>query len=291
MALKEEIFKQDTTLFNVLDENEVTEIKLIQSAVTDVQTQVDQQKLQLDGLAKVVDNNQSRNEEQFVNINTMLVTANTEIDKLKTTTASLTTDVDSLIIAVTEMSNSTQSGFDALNKRVNQLESVVTINTDKIASLGETLTTIEEKQEDIERSLESANDEIGELQELVDDNDSAITALTTRVTALEANKASPWILKGNNYRIKYYLTNGTVRTSTLYAFENVYYNTPAKVAPTSTWTFTTNITITSLVSAYPYDGVPVPKSVPMRFNGSYATGNNTFESIAGSSGVIYDIID
>nr|APG78042.1 hypothetical protein 3 [Drosophila immigrans Nora virus] len=290
MALKQEIFEQNSTLFEVLDENEVMEIKEIQSSVTAVQTQVDQQKLQLDGLARKVDLNQARNEEQFVNFNTMLIATNTDVDKLKTTTATLSVSVNNLERSVGELETTTQSNFDTIFRRLAITEETSSQNKSEIV-------TILDKIDDLEHSVESANDEIAELTDSVEDNQTAITTLSGRVTTLAdrvtkleniVQSISPYIQRQTFYRIVYYKTNGSVRNVGFWANGYVRYSMSFQVGTSATANFFTNLTITSVISSYDYSTIPVLKGVPVRLTGSYPTGSNTFESVSGSTAIIYD---
>lgn len=289
MALKEEIFDQNTTLFSVLDENEVTEIKTIQETVTAVEAQIDQQKLQLDGLAKVVDNNQARNEEQFVNINTTLVEMRSDVDKLQTTADQQAKQINNLATGLNELTKTTQESFNVLNNTVTSLEKQVLTNTDQISTLKETIATIQEKQQDVEHSLESINDEIGELQELVDDNATSIEALTNRVAALEKRDDRPWVLKNRMYKFTINLPNGSTHNTTIYFFGDVYFSTGVRASPVASGQTETLLTITSLTTSYSLAGVPVLKGVPYRVNGYYSYGG-FLQDITGSTSIIYDSI-
>nr|AKH67620.1 gp3 [Drosophila melanogaster Nora virus] len=287
MALKEEIFDQNTTLFAVLDENEVTEIKSIQSSVIAVKTQLDQQKLQLDGLAKVVDNNQARNEEQFVNINTTLVEMSSEVDKLTTTTSQQAKQINTLATALNELDQTTKDSLNTLNTTTESLKKQVLFNTDEITVLKVDVATVTQKQQDVEHSLVTMKDEIGELHVSVNANANSIEALRTRIAALEIRDVGPWVLKNRIYKFVINMPSGTTRYTTIYFFTDVYYSTGVRAAPTNSGTATNILTITSLTTSYSLANVPVLKGVPYRVNGYFANGNS-IEDITGSTSVIYD---
>nr|AKH67604.1 gp3 [Drosophila melanogaster Nora virus] len=287
MALKEEIFDQNTTLFAVLDENEVTEIKSIQSSVIAVKTQLDQQKLQLDGLAKVVDNNQARNEEQFVNINTTLVEMSSEVDKLTTTTSQQVKQINTLATALNELDQTTKDSLNTLNTTTESLKKQVLFNTDEITVLKVDVATVTQKQQDVEHSLVTMKDEIGELHVSVNANANSIEALRTRIAALEIRDVGPWVLKNRIYKFVINMPSGTTRYTTIYFFTDVYYSTGVRAAPTNSGTATNILTITSLTTSYSLANVPVLKGVPYRVNGYFANGNS-IEDITGSTSVIYD---
>nr|ARO50051.1 envelope protein [Apis Nora virus] len=121
MALKEEIFDQNTTLFAVLDENEVTELAAISGSVNRLETQLDEYKLQLDGLARLVDQYQARNESQFVDLNTQIVTLNSDVSILTTRVSSLANTVSSLQTTVEDLDETTTTRFSTLNQQVDNL--------------------------------------------------------------------------------------------------------------------------------------------------------------------------
>jgi molybdopterin converting factor small subunit len=136
MALKEEIFKQNTTLFDVLDDNDITQIGSINSRLTDIQNEVTANKLQLDGLARIVDQNQARNESQFVTFNTQITALNNEVNLLSTESQQLSETVDDLNDKFTSLeTNVTNEISDVtllvsnLQQEVNNLDTRVRDNT------------------------------------------------------------------------------------------------------------------------------------------------------------------
>ncbi|AHZ92150.1 VP3 [Drosophila subobscura Nora virus] len=275
MALKEEIFDQNTTLFSVLDENEVTETKQIQNSVTTVQTQIDQQKLQLDGLAKVVDQNQSRNEEQFVNINTIIVGMNDDIDKLKITTTNLVQQTNSL--------NSSVAELETFVPRVNSLEVQTDANTKSISAL-------EGTTDGIQDSINTINDGIVELKDDNKDLSSQIQALDSRITILESKIKSSFIEKSVQYKISYSNNSDVQRVLNFYALGPVKYGQSFSVMQTPTSTFSTTLTINRpypQLSAITYPGVPVLIGMQVSLSGTYPMGTNVFESLKDRPAIIY----
>jgi uncharacterized coiled-coil protein SlyX len=283
MALKEEIFEQNSTLFTVLDENEVTEIKQIQNSVTAVQTQIDQQKLQLDGLAKVVDQNQARNEEQFVNINTMIVGLTTDVDRLKTTTTNLAGQVDSMSISVAGLEQQVVAITDDIYPRLNNLEVQINANTNALTALEGTI-------DDQQHSIESINDEIGELKDDVDTNKQQITSLLNRVAILESKIYSPYITKWVQYKISYSNNSSEQRLFNFWALDDVRYGTSFEVKNTENSSFATRLTINR---PYPqlnniiFPGVPVLLGYQVSATGLFPIGPNLFEALADRPAIVY----
>lgn len=144
MALKEEIFDQNTTLFSVLDENEVTEIAAINNSVIALSETVDQNKLQLDGLAIRVDQQQARNEEQFVNINTHVLDNSDDINSLNVRMSSLTA-------RVVELENSDNN----TGELIEELEVLVRGQETKISLLESQVSDLTEAFLDLRSSIES----------------------------------------------------------------------------------------------------------------------------------------
>jgi uncharacterized coiled-coil DUF342 family protein len=181
MALKEEIFEQNSTLFQVLDENEVTGIGAISTRVDTLSDTVDEYKLQLDGLALRVDTNQSRNEQMFVQINTQLVQDRNDIDTLQTTTRTLTTTVDSLSQELLNFEGDTETRFTDVYQRINT-------TTDDINALSTEVSTLSDQVDTLIADFESQQDEIGELQENIISLTNEQQSLTNRVTQLEQRR-------------------------------------------------------------------------------------------------------
>jgi hypothetical protein len=82
MALLEEVFAQNKTLIEVLDQNGVTTIDFIRQDVHRIETEQVQQKSQLDSLARTVDTYQKSNEAQFVDFNTRINNLSTLVDNI-----------------------------------------------------------------------------------------------------------------------------------------------------------------------------------------------------------------
>lgn len=143
MALKEEIFEQNSTLFAVLDENEVTEIAAINNSVIALSETVEQNKLQLDGLAIRVDQQQARNEEQFVNINTHVLGNSDDINSLNVRMSSLTA-------RVVELENSDNN----VEELIEELETLVHGQETKISLLESQLSDLTEAFLDLRSSIE-----------------------------------------------------------------------------------------------------------------------------------------
>jgi uncharacterized coiled-coil protein SlyX len=146
MALKEEIFDQNSTLFAILDENEVTEIGAISNSVNALSLVVDQNKLQLDGLAIRVDQQQARNEEQFVNFNTHILQNSDDINSINvrlfnvservTTLENAENNDGELIEELDERVNSIAVQLSSVSDRVTTLENTENSNVQLIEELG-----------------------------------------------------------------------------------------------------------------------------------------------------------
>lgn len=124
MALKEEIFNKNSTLFKVLDVNEVTEIGSVSKEVQSLNEEVSRNKLQLDALARNVNENQARNEAKFVDINTQLVEDRTDIGNLETTVQGLTTTTETNTTAIDDLNHSIESISDDIAEIEAKLESL-----------------------------------------------------------------------------------------------------------------------------------------------------------------------
>lgn len=116
MALKNEIFSTQSTLFTILDNNEVTEIGAMDRRVDQIGAQTAQNKSQLDDLGRLVDKNQARNEAGFVEINTSLVAINSEINDINRKLDNI--DLDELADISTKLQDiETRLGFqEAVSK-------------------------------------------------------------------------------------------------------------------------------------------------------------------------------
>lgn len=133
MALKGEIFEQNSTLFSVLDENEVTEIVAINNSVIALSAVVDQNKLQLDGLAIRVDQQQARNEEQFVILNTHVLNNSEDINSINVRMSNLTTRV----VELENSDNDNAALIGELETLVHGQESKISLLQSQVSDLTE----------------------------------------------------------------------------------------------------------------------------------------------------------
>ncbi|QCH41359.1 VP3 [Haematobia irritans Nora virus] len=142
MALKTEIFDQNTTLFHVLDENEVTKFGALSLKVERLSEEVNAVKLQLDGLARLVDQNQARNESQFVQINTSLVGLQTSVDVIDSRLDAIGTKIEDMEQEIVRLRTETiseigqlQLRIDSIYQRLTNVETGVNDNTTRLAEL------------------------------------------------------------------------------------------------------------------------------------------------------------
>jgi len=193
MALKEEIFDQNSTLFSILDENEVTEIGVIANSVNQLQGELDQYKLQLDGLAIRVDQQQARNEEQFVNLNTQIVQNTNDLVVANGRISTTTVRLNNLSIEVMDLEETTIEKFDNLYGRVNNLDSSVQVieeeQNEQKSQLGDITTLVQNQANDIRRIENNVNQLSGEIVGIRQSVNNLITELTgidNRLVSLEA---------------------------------------------------------------------------------------------------------
>lgn len=212
MALKEEIFKQDSTLFRVLDENEITELGSLSKEVDQLAIQIDQNKTQIDALGKVVDNNQSRNEQQFVIINTQLVNDRTDIGKLQDEQSQLKEEVTKVETAIAELEGNVENRFtdvytklNANTQSISDMKSDISKNTQSISTVNQDVTTNRR--------------DIRQLEINLNNTDASLSSLTTRVEKLEngikAQGADGLIYGGTVYKIRFISNQsaGTIATT------------------------------------------------------------------------------
>lgn len=180
MALKTEIFDQNTTLFNVLDENDVTKIGTLSSKVDHLNEEVGAVKLQLDGLARVVDQNQARNESQFVRINTSLVELQTSIDVIDSRLQAIGTKIQDIDEEITQLRENTiseisnmQLNIDSMNQKLSKLLMDVEDNTTSILHL----------TNQVQQNTAQTNNLVGQYNDLnkrMREAESGITALKSK---------------------------------------------------------------------------------------------------------------
>lgn len=285
MALKEEIFEQNSTLFAVLDENEVTEIGEIRSSVTNVQAELDQQKLQLDGLARVVDSNQARNEEQFVNFNTMLIATNSEVDKLKTSNSQLVSEVSSLSANLLQLESESQSRFDTVFTRLNSLETKVDKHEMDIAMLQTDSLVMAKAIEDLSEQSEYLSNKVDTLDNSVSNNSLAITSLSSRVTQLES-AMNPYLRSRQQYTIIYYNNSPVVRILGFWTADEIAFGQPFSVRLRESAPISTTITLLPPEITPNLGGTPVLEGSIIRSRGSYPIGSNTFEPMNQTTPVV-----
>lgn len=176
--IKDEIFETNSTLFQVLDKNEVTDIVSIRQEQERQNQLIQENKQQLDGLARVVDTNQANNASEFVRINTQFVEIEQSLDakfaEIDLTTESLKQDSAELIREVKYLDSYTQSidqrvsefefNFDNINNNIEQLKQETVENKEAtealrdnvrvdLASFDRRIKTLENKSQDLETRI------------------------------------------------------------------------------------------------------------------------------------------
>lgn len=184
--IKDEIFDQNSTLFNVLDENEVTTITSLNKELDALDTRLGELKLQVDGLAIVVNQNQARNEAEFVRINT-------EIVKFIGVTDELTQQVTTLSEGVANISEHVDDNVE----RIEKLETEVGEFSFDFESLKGDLNDVKTELNDFEAAY--ADFKVDVAQEL--------TKLSNRVTICE--KGSRYVVPNLEYSVRMIANNNS----------------------------------------------------------------------------------
>lgn len=195
MALKEEIFKQNSTLFEVLDENDITQISSINLKLNDVQDEVAANKLQLDGLAIIVDQNQARNESQFVSINTNFINLTTEVTNLESQVGQLGVRVGGVENDFAILQQGVINEIGELTVQVGELNTRVT-------SLSDSVITNSAAIVGLQRNLDSIQSNVQQLSQQQTRLSNDLEAL--KVKATTGLRISP----GDNV-IAWFFQNGT----------------------------------------------------------------------------------
>lgn len=156
MALLEEVFSQNKTLIEVLDQNGVTDISSIREDIHRVETNQVQQKDQLDSLGRTVDSYQKSNEAQFVDFNT-------RINNLSKVVDDMTLDFVS-IIEFNAYRNATAGDINNIQISLGQMSTAVTSLDNSVSRLN-TITTSQQQQIDMNvHDLKEINSNINELE-------------------------------------------------------------------------------------------------------------------------------
>nr|UHK03226.1 MAG: hypothetical protein FuNoV2_gp2 [Hangzhou nora-like virus 2] len=159
MALKEEIFKQNSTLFEVLDENDITQISSINLKLNDVQDEVAANKLQLDGLAIIVDQNQARNESQFVSINTNFINLTTEVTNLESQVDQLGVRVNGVENDFAVLQQGVVNEIGELTVQVGELNTRVTSLSDSVITNSAAIVGLQRNLDNVQSNVQRLSQE------------------------------------------------------------------------------------------------------------------------------------
>lgn len=200
--IKDEIFDTNSTLFQVLDDNQVTDIVNIQSQLNAQGELIQENKSQLDGLARVVDNNQAVNARNFVEINTKLVEFQNNFD-----------DIDKTFEVVNEELANSAREIQYLRSSVSALETTVGGLDYQFEGIQEDINTLKQDVSDNSEAILALRDNvILDLENL----DRRITALDARVTALEQSAFNGLLQKDKPYLVRFKVSSeSSYRTMTI----------------------------------------------------------------------------
>ncbi|UHK03069.1 MAG: hypothetical protein GABNV1_gp3 [Guiyang argiope bruennichi nora-like virus 1] len=251
MALKAEIFDQNTTLFSVLDENEVTEIGKISLRVDRLNNDLAAVKLQLDGLALVVDQNQARNEEQFVRLNTNIVSLQTGIDNLNDMVTNLENSFTELSSLVSQFKDEMIQELSEITNRIDKQNTVITNHTTLI---NRNTTRIYEQQLQIDsnsKAIESLNKNNKVVLDRLASIESRLEVVEKRSTVGGIIMPNQWITiwnfgSGQRYEVKFNSAEPLILGSQYYS-EFV-----GNIAGYRTWSLVPSISWEKPASIKPY---------------------------------------
>lgn len=287
MALKEEIFEQNATLFQILDENEVTEVGAISIRVNNLSQEVQDNKLQLDGLALRVDNNQARNEQMFVQINTQLVADRTDIETTQTNIVNLRSRLDDLNVAVATLESNTEDRFTDVYQRI-------TTANNNISAVSNEVETLADNVDTLISDFESVQDEISELQDNIRSAETNISALETRVTALEARGPSGAdnVVWGNTtYKIRLYSMGPPQNIFTVdIVFNTILVEYGYSYSITTEYPGSTNLTVVRPFSGsndLSYNDIPVTLGMTVLVSGTLGIAPGFAVTVTNAAAIIY----
>lgn len=152
-SIKDLIFDQDSTLFEVLDELDVPELLNIQSSVNTNTTLLAEYKVQLDALARKQDNFEATTTANFISVNT-------QIENLNNSIASLQTDIEGFHTSISRLDNGQyqlEQSVNSINQEIEELNASVTALNSSIETIDEDITTLNGE-------ITSVNNSIGTLQ-------------------------------------------------------------------------------------------------------------------------------
>uniref|UniRef100_A0AAU7L0N4 VP3 protein n=1 Tax=Zeugodacus cucurbitae nora virus 4 TaxID=3159470 RepID=A0AAU7L0N4_9VIRU len=180
MSLKEEIFEQNSTLFHVLDENEVTEIGKFSAQLTSLEKEVGANKLQLDGLAKVVDQNQARTEQQFVQQNTLVQGLRVDVDRVEASLSSLDEAVENVQGDVDDLEERVESTVDDINTRIDHVNSLLSEVKSDVNSLKETTS-------ELKMTIAQLTTKVDTMQAKIDGLQAGLTNVVNELVVTQEN--------------------------------------------------------------------------------------------------------
>lgn len=176
--IKDEIFETNSTLFQVLDKNEVTDIVSIRQEQERQEQLIRENKTQLDGLARIVDTNQANNAAEFVRINTQFVDIEQKFASLDLLVQDFNEDIAGLTREVRYLDSYTRD----LDNRVGMFEFDVDNVNNKIEEL-------KRRADDGEEALEALRDnvrvDLGVLDRKIQVLENSNQALDDRIRKLE----------------------------------------------------------------------------------------------------------
>lgn len=117
-SLLEEVFSQNKTLIEVLDESGVTNIDRINERTTQLESDSVQQKSQLDSLGRTLDTYQKSNEAQLASLNTRINSNSARIGLLEEQTSEMAAKIATISSQITDL----VSTVEQIKKSINEFD-------------------------------------------------------------------------------------------------------------------------------------------------------------------------
>lgn len=174
MGLLDEVWEQDTTLIDVLDETGIANLPEYKNRLTVVENEQVYQKSQLDSLGVTVNNYQQSTEAEILAINTRLDNNSKILDALTDKVSELKQNFDDITIEVEQLTNQVEQ----LTNQVKQINTTLDDVVEQIKYHNKQIDSLETKFESMEKNFNSVLDRVNTVEPTVKYNSNFLTDST-----------------------------------------------------------------------------------------------------------------
>uniref|UniRef100_W8APM3 Putative ORF3 protein n=1 Tax=Ceratitis capitata TaxID=7213 RepID=W8APM3_CERCA len=181
--IKDIIFNENSTLFQVLDQLDITDIVDIKAQTNSLQREVSANKIQLDSLAIKQDNFEGTTNAHFVAINTQFQNQSEQLADIESNIVVVKDDIGILSERVKDHQNQIDdfyASFELLDQQLSNIQQ-------SIIDLGDSFEDLEKRQNEVDIKVNTMSTKVESLKVSIDATNKRVSEINSKVSIMQSD--------------------------------------------------------------------------------------------------------